>query len=100
MLEGEELDSHGFLLDIEDLKIQVDELITSFKDKTLNELPAFEDLNPSLEHFSRILCEQLDDALYAPNITAVSVKLWEDDIAWAAYDGNAFRCASGAHHLW
>lgn len=86
MVEGEELDSNGYLIDILDLQAQFDALLADFRDKTLNELPAFAGLNPSIEHFSRILCEQMDEKLYAPNITAISIKLFEDDVAWVMYD--------------
>ncbi|NOZ71614.1 MAG: 6-carboxytetrahydropterin synthase [Chloroflexi bacterium] len=86
LVEGEELDQNGYLVDIIDLNTQFDTLLEHFRDKTLNELPEFEGLNPSIEHFSRILCEKMDEALYAPNITAISIKLWEDTIAWVMYD--------------
>lgn len=86
LVEGEELDQNGYLVDIIDLNTQFDTLLEYFRDKTLNELPEFEGLNPSIEHFSRILCEKMDEALYAPNITAISIKLWEDTIAWVMYD--------------
>ena len=86
LIEGEELDANGYLLDIVDLSVQFDALIDQFRDKTLNELADFADLNPSLEHFSRILCEKMDDALYAPQVSAISIKLYEDDTAWAMYD--------------
>lgn len=86
MVEGEELNEYGYVVDIDDLNAQFEGLIADFRDKTLNEVDAFEGLNPSLEHFCRILCEQMDEALYAPNLTAISIKLWEDDIAWVVFD--------------
>jgi len=42
-------------------------------------------LNPSLEHFSRILAEQFCSRLDAPEVEAIEVKMWEDDIAAASY---------------
>jgi 6-pyruvoyltetrahydropterin/6-carboxytetrahydropterin synthase len=60
-------------------------VIAEHQDKTLNELPAFAGLNPSIEHFSRILCDALAGPVSAPNLTDLSVKLWENDIAWASY---------------
>lgn len=86
LVEGEELDSQGYVVDIEDLGAQFDGLIDEYRDKVLNDLDAFEELNPSIEHFSRILCEEMDERLYAPNVTAISIKLWENDSAWVAYD--------------
>ncbi len=86
MVEGEELDQHGYLIDIIDLGVQLEGVIDEFRDKSLNELDEFEGMNSSVEHFARVLCEKIDDALYAPNIQAISIKLWENDIAWVAYD--------------
>lgn len=86
MLEGEDLDKHGYLIDLHDVETELDTLIGRYRDKTLNDLPPLEGMNPSIERFCRLLCEELNEALYAPNITAISVKLWENTIAWAAYD--------------
>jgi len=59
--------------------------VAEYRDKTLNELAAFTGLNPSIEHFSRILCESLSERIAALNISVFTVKLWENEIAWAAY---------------
>ena len=84
-LEGSMLDQHGYLVDIVDIDNNLDALVTEYRDKTLNEFPAFEGLNPSIEHFSRILCEMLSERIAAPNISAFAVKLWENEIAWAEF---------------
>ena len=86
LLEGEDLNEHGFLIDIEEVKNHLDAIVGRFRDKTLNELDEFEGLNPSVENFSRIVCEALDERLDAPNVSAISVKLWVSEHAWAAYD--------------
>ncbi len=61
------------------------ELHSHFKDKTLNKLPEFETANPSLEHLARIFCKTLIQRLNAQNLSAVSVKIWENEMAWAGY---------------
>ena len=84
-LSGETLDSHGFLVDIVDIERQLDEVIAGYCDRTLNDLPAFEGLNPSIEHFSRILCRDLSERIQASNLNQVAVQVWENDIAWARF---------------
>jgi 6-pyruvoyltetrahydropterin/6-carboxytetrahydropterin synthase len=84
-LEGETLDEHGYLLDIVEFEAMLDELVAGYRDRRLNELPEFSQLNPSIEHFARILCQKISDALQAPSVCAVDVRLWENDIAWASY---------------
>jgi 6-pyruvoyltetrahydropterin/6-carboxytetrahydropterin synthase len=84
-LEGAELDQHGYLVDIVDIESNLDALVAAYRDRTLNELPEFAGLNPSIEHFSRLLCQSLSQRIHADNLRAITVKLWENEIAWASY---------------
>jgi 6-pyruvoyltetrahydropterin/6-carboxytetrahydropterin synthase len=77
------LDRHGFLLDIDAINGMLDGLVDRYRDRTLNELPEFDGLNPSVEHFARILSDQL--VVTAPNVDRLEVTVWEDDAASAAY---------------
>jgi 6-pyruvoyltetrahydropterin/6-carboxytetrahydropterin synthase len=73
------------MVDIVDIENHLEALTAHYKDKTLNDLPEFEELNPSIEHFTRILCQALLERIQAPNVSAVTVKIWENEIAWASY---------------
>lgn len=84
-LEGEILNEHGYLVDIVDIEAHLETLVAYYRDQTLNDLPEFKDRNPSIEHFSRILCQQLSSRIKASNLRAISVKIWENNIAWASY---------------
>ena len=84
-LHGDHLDQHGFLVDIVDIEQQLDTLVAHYRDQTLNELPEFNGLNPSIEHFSRILCQALQTKIQASNLGSLTIKLWENEIAWASY---------------
>jgi len=84
-LHGSALDKHGYLVDIVDIETHLEALVTYYLDKTLNDLPEFEGLNPSIEHFSRIFCQALSDRIQAPNLSIITLKIWENEIAWAAY---------------
>jgi 6-pyruvoyltetrahydropterin/6-carboxytetrahydropterin synthase len=84
-LEGPELDSHGYLVDIVDIETALEALVAHYRDKSLNSLPEFKNLNPSIERLSRFFCDALCDRIHASNIITVSVKIWENQIAWAAY---------------
>jgi 6-pyruvoyltetrahydropterin/6-carboxytetrahydropterin synthase len=85
MLEGESLDEHGYLVDIVDLTAHLDALVAAYRDRTLNDLLAFAGLNPSIEHFSRIFCEELAGRIKANTLGAMAVTIWEDEIARASY---------------
>lgn len=84
-LEGRELDEHGYLVDIVDIEANLDAIVAYYRDRTLNELQEFSGLNPSIEHFSRIIAYELGDRIQAPNIHALTVIIWENEIAWASY---------------
>ncbi len=84
-LWGETLDQHGYLVDIVDIETNLEALVAHYRDKTLNELPEFAGLNPSIEHFSRIFCRALAERIQAPNLSAITLKIWENEIAWASY---------------
>lgn len=94
ILEGDRLDRHGYLVDIVDVERTLQDLVTYYRDKTLNDLPEFSGLNPSIEHFTRILCDALVSRLKATTLTAIGVKIWENEIAWAAYRQVLTRTAS------
>ena len=84
-LSGRELDQHGYLVDIVQVEKALDELIAHFSEHMLNELPEFEGLNPSLEHFARISAVTLSGKIPAANITTVKTVLWENASAWASF---------------
>ncbi|MEM8532653.1 MAG: 6-carboxytetrahydropterin synthase [Chloroflexota bacterium] len=84
-LEGTSLDQHGYLVDIVHVEAELDQIVAYYRDQTLNDTPEFEGLNPSIEHFSRILCTTLSDRINAPNIDTCTVIVWENDIAWSSY---------------
>jgi 6-pyruvoyltetrahydropterin/6-carboxytetrahydropterin synthase len=85
-LAADELDRHGYLVDIVDVTNHLDELIGHFAEKMLNELPEFKGLNPSLEHFARILATGLNNRIKARHLRGLKVILWENESAWAAYE--------------
>jgi len=87
-LEGRALDGHGYLTDICDIESALDAQVAYYRDKLLNELPEFEGLNPSIEHFARILCQSLCAKIQTRHLRAVSVKLWENQWAWTKYREN------------
>ena len=84
-LKGTELDQHGYLVDIVDVEKHLDEVVGYYKEQMLNDKPEFSGINPSIEHFSRILAMTLNERIKAKNISKLKVVLWEHANAWAAY---------------
>lgn len=84
-MKGDSLNEYGYLVDIVEVETAIDTLIDRYRDATLNDLPEFEELNPSVEHFSRILCMSIKDKINTDNINEMTVRLWENEKAWASY---------------
>lgn len=84
-LAGRSLDKHGYLVDIVEIEAALEALVGRYRNRTLNDLPEFAGLNPSIEQFSRILCDALAAHLRPSNLQYVTVQLWENEIAWASY---------------
>ena len=84
-LEGATLDRHGYLVDIVEIEAALEALVAAYRDHTLNDLPEFKSLNPSIEHFARIVAQRLSTQISASNVGALTVKLWENEIAWTSF---------------
>lgn len=87
-LTGNELDQHGYLVDIVDVEKHLDDIVGYYKEQMLNDKPEFAGLNPSIEHFARILATSLNERIKAQNISSIKVVLWEHENAWAAFTIN------------
>lgn len=84
-LEGKSLNRDGYLVDIVVIRENLEAVLVKYRERTLNEAPEFVGLNPSVEHFARILCEELCKRTGTQDLSAVTVRLWEDESAWAAF---------------
>jgi 6-pyruvoyltetrahydropterin/6-carboxytetrahydropterin synthase len=84
-LDGPALDQHGYLVDIVAVSAALANVRARYADNMLNDMPEFQGLNPSLEHFARIVCERLAEELATPRLSAVTVRLWENESASATY---------------
>jgi 6-pyruvoyltetrahydropterin/6-carboxytetrahydropterin synthase len=84
-LSGESLDEHGYMVDILEVDRHLNEVIGHYTEQMLNDLTESAGLNPSIEHFARILCSTFNQRLLAANITKLKVVLWENDKAWVSF---------------
>lgn len=84
-IKSHTLDQYNYLIDIVEMRSVVDNILSYFKEKTLNELPEFQNQNPSLELFCKILWQKFKDKHELFEHCRISIRLWEDDIARAAY---------------
>ncbi len=84
-LAAADLGEYEYLVDIDELDAILEDLIERYRDTLLNDLPAFEKKNPSVERFARVIGDRIEDELTDETPDRLRVKLWEDDDAWASH---------------
>jgi 6-pyruvoyltetrahydropterin/6-carboxytetrahydropterin synthase len=84
-LAADGLDRNGYIVDLEELEAVLERIVARYRDRLLNDLPEFEGLNPSIEHFSRCFFVHLAEGLGGERFAEMEVRLWETEDAWASY---------------
>ncbi len=88
-ITGDTLNDHGYLIDLTEIEQELDTILTRYRDATLNELPEFQNLNPSIEHFARIFHHRISSAISLHNPDELTIRLWEDPETWTEYTARA-----------
>lgn len=85
-LKAEELDELGMVIDFASLKAHVNEVAGRFDHRVLNEMPPFDELNPTAEllaeHIYRGVSERLGDG----RVEVARVEIWETDTSCAIFE--------------
>lgn len=83
------LNDLGMAIDFADLKSAVQDLVEGMDHRHLNDLPAFEGVNPTAEHVARVVYQGLAGRLSGPQMSVVAVTIWETDRACVRYTEDA-----------
>ena len=81
-LEGNNLDATGMLVDFKKLKRELKVIIDRLDHKYLNEMPPFDEINPTSENISKYIFQELEKAFKE---LVFKVRVWENDDAAAEY---------------
>ena len=81
-LIGSQLNNLGFVVDFKILKGVLAEAISHFDHHYLNELPEFQDVNPTAEHVARLIFEKMRASV---GEIVSKVQVWETPTSSAAY---------------
>jgi 6-pyruvoyltetrahydropterin/6-carboxytetrahydropterin synthase len=84
-LVGNSLDSAGLLMDFGVVKARTKEVLDDIDHKYLNELPAFQNRNPSSENLAQYLYERLGEVFNRDGVKIHRVNVWESDSSCASY---------------
>ncbi len=82
-IESNELNAIGLVVDFKDLKKCLALIMQRWDHVCLNELPEFQEVNPSTENLARILYQQFKTA--NPQLKIVRTRVWESANASVKY---------------
>lgn len=82
---AENLNEVGIAIDFKELKRLTDETIYLLDHTFLNEIPPFNELNPSSENIARYIYFSIKDKLNQYPVKLESVTVWESEHASATY---------------
>ena len=84
---GQRLNSIGLLVDFVDLKRVLREAIARLDHQFINDIPPFDELNPSAENIAKYFYDELARGVATPDagVRIAQVRVWETDVAAAVY---------------
>jgi len=85
VVRAEKLDEIGISVDFKKLKAVADELLLRYDHRCLNELPEFEQMNPTSENLARYLYGAFSERMNDGNVRIHAVRIWESDVSCATY---------------
>lgn len=80
-----DLDQTGLALDFKFLKKSADEILKGLDHQYLNELPYFQDLNPTSENIAKFIFNRLANEFNDEKIKVARVSIWESEDSCASY---------------
>lgn len=81
---GETLDGIGIVYDFKTLKDDLRAVLADYDHVFLDEVPPFDELNPTAENLARVICERLQGTV-GEAVSVTEVAVWESPIAKLIY---------------
>jgi len=90
------LDALGMVVDFADLKAAMEEVVGPFDHAFLNEVPPFDQRNPTAEMLAQHVFAELRGRLDDERKRVTRVEVWESDTAGAVYEEGAAAATAAA----
>ena len=84
-VEASQLNDIGMGVDFKDIKNATKAIIGDLDHRYLNEIPPFDDVNPTAENIAAFLHQNLSSKLNTDVVSVSRVTLWETDRACVSY---------------
>ncbi|HDM75128.1 MAG TPA: 6-carboxytetrahydropterin synthase QueD [Deltaproteobacteria bacterium] len=88
VLRGHRLDDCDLLIDFAEVKAETNRILDELDHNYLNDIPFFQENNPSSENIARYIFEKLTSKFENKGISVYSVSAWESENACATYYGS------------
>jgi 6-pyruvoyltetrahydropterin/6-carboxytetrahydropterin synthase len=85
LVNAQDLDGIGMGLDFADIKTATKDVIGALDHRNLNDIPPFDQQNPTAENISAFLYQQLSQRLNTARVKVAAVTLWETERACVTY---------------
>jgi 6-pyruvoyltetrahydropterin/6-carboxytetrahydropterin synthase len=80
-----ELDELGLVVDFLELEAWLKEVLKPYDHRHMNDLPPFDEVNPSTEHMARLFYVRLQEKLSSRGLRVRRVRVWEAPTFSASY---------------
>ncbi len=90
IVRANELDPCGWVMDFGVLGTLLRNLVEPYEHVFLNEIPPFDDLNPTAENVARVVADRLAERIDDARVRVARVEVWENDTCAATF----FRLAA------
>ena len=84
-LRAETLDVRGMVVDFADLNRALAGIVSELSHRFLNEVPPFDDINPSAENLARHVAVELARTIADERVRVHRVDVWETDTCCATF---------------
>ncbi|MGD0460663.1 MAG: 6-carboxytetrahydropterin synthase QueD [Terriglobia bacterium] len=84
-LVGDKLNSAGLLMDFVELRAEIKGLVEKLDHRFLNDIPPFDQLNPSAENLAKYICDGIEPQARNQGLQVYGVTVWETDTTSATY---------------
>lgn len=84
-VRAEVLDRRGMVVDFADLHAALARITSTLSHRFLNEVPPFDDINPSAENLARHVAVELTRSLADERVRVHRVDVWETDTCCATW---------------
>jgi 6-pyruvoyltetrahydropterin/6-carboxytetrahydropterin synthase len=85
VVRAAQLDPTGWVLDFAVLAARLREVIGAYDGRFLNEIPPFDDVNPTRENVARTFADALAAKVDDGRARVHAIEIWEEDVCSATY---------------